>query len=48
MLSGAVLPGSTIDIQLEEVEQILGGEQQAGAITAEQYAHSDDVHGSRT
>lgn len=32
MLSGTVAPGSTIDITREQVEQILGSEQQANAI----------------
>jgi ATP-dependent Clp protease ATP-binding subunit ClpA len=33
MLSGTVLPGSTVEIHLDEVQQILGSEQQAVAIT---------------
>lgn len=35
MLAGAVAPGGTIDITLEQVEQILGSEQQANAIIDE-------------
>jgi ATP-dependent Clp protease ATP-binding subunit ClpC len=34
MLSGSVAPGSTIDISLEQVQQILGTEQQANQIVA--------------
>ena len=34
MLSGSVAPGSTIDITLEQVEQILGSAAQADAIVA--------------
>jgi ATP-dependent Clp protease ATP-binding subunit ClpA len=36
MLSGAVAPGSTIQISLDQVQQILGSEQQASAIVAGQ------------
>jgi ATP-dependent Clp protease ATP-binding subunit ClpC len=35
MLSGAVAPGSTIEITLDQVQQILGTEQQANAIVDE-------------
>jgi ATP-dependent Clp protease ATP-binding subunit ClpC len=34
LLAGEVLPGSTIDISLEQVEQILGSQQQADTIAA--------------
>lgn len=39
MLSGSVKPGSTIDITLEQVQQILGSQQEAARITSE----SDDT-----
>lgn len=35
MLSGSVAPGSTIEISLEQVQQILGSEQQANQIVSE-------------
>jgi ATP-dependent Clp protease ATP-binding subunit ClpC len=38
MLSGAVAPGSTIEISLDQVQQILGIEQQANAIADEHKA----------
>jgi ATP-dependent Clp protease ATP-binding subunit ClpA len=42
MLSGTVTPGSTIEITLEQVQQILGTEQQAAAIADEHTAVKSD------